>query len=114
MCYHCRGCSPHRVILKGCNRNDFGSTTACSDWSADQFITTDLGNWQVLDDNDATREIVAAGGNLYQRHESGAVWKYTGTPKVWQLIDDNRATASIAADGGDLYQLHNTGHVWKY
>jgi Astacin (Peptidase family M12A) len=72
-------------------------------------------NWQELDDNPATVDIVASGGHLYQRHNTGRIWVYTGTPHTgWQELDDNPATVQIAADGNALYQRHNTGRIWVY
>jgi hypothetical protein len=71
--------------------------------------------WLELDDNPATVDIVAAGGRLYQRHNTGRIWIYTGTPHTgWQELDDNPATAQIAADGGALYQRHTNGNLWIY
>ena len=35
-------------------------------------------NWQELDDNPGTVDIVASGGHLYQRHNTGRIWVYTG------------------------------------
>jgi hypothetical protein len=72
-------------------------------------------NWQELDNNPATADIAAGGGNLYQMHKDGRIWKYTGTPLTgWQELDNNPATKKIAAAGANLYQLHNTGRIWKY
>ena len=72
-------------------------------------------NWQELDNNPATVDIVASGGHLYQRHNTGRIWIYTGTPHTgWQELDNNPATVQIAADGNALYQRHNTGRIWVY
>ena len=72
-------------------------------------------NWQELDNNPATVNIVASGGHLYQRHNTGRIWIYTGTPHTgWQELDNNPATVQIAADGNALYQRHNTGRIWVY
>jgi Astacin (Peptidase family M12A) len=72
-------------------------------------------NWQLLDNNPATADIVAAGNNLYQLHKNGRIWKYTGTPLTgWQELDNNLATKKIVAAGGNLYQIHKTGRIWKY
>ncbi len=72
-------------------------------------------DWQLLDNNPATVQIAAAGGNLYQRHNNGFIWRYTGTPLTgWQLLDNNPATVQIAAAGGNLYQRHNNGFIWRY
>ena len=72
-------------------------------------------NWRELDNNPATVNIVASGGHLYQRHNTGRIWVYTGTPHTgWQELDNNPATVQIAADGNALYQRHNTGRIWVY
>ncbi len=72
-------------------------------------------NWLELDNNPATVEVVASGGNLYQRHDSGRIWVYTGPPLTgWQELDDNPATVQIVADGGNLYQRHDSGRIWQY
>jgi hypothetical protein len=72
-------------------------------------------DWQQLDNNPATTEIVAASGNLYQRHSNGFIWRYTGTPlSGWELLDNNPASTEIVGAGGNLYQLHNNGLIWRY
>ena len=72
-------------------------------------------NWQELDNNPASVAIAADGGDLYQLHNTGKIWKYVGPPLTgWQQLDNNPATKQIAASGGHLYQLHNTGKIWKY
>jgi hypothetical protein len=72
-------------------------------------------NWQELDNNPATVDIAASGGHLYQRHNSGRIWVYTGTPHTgWRQLDGNAATVQIIAGGGHLYQRHNTGRIWVY
>jgi hypothetical protein len=39
---------------------------------------TPLTGREQLDNNPATAEIVAADGNLYQRHNNGFIFRYTG------------------------------------
>ena len=74
----------------------------------------------MLDDNPATLGIISAAGALYQLHNTGKIWKYTGTPcsgnscPGWQMLDDNPAGMYIVGDGGSLFQLHNTGKIWRY
>jgi hypothetical protein len=55
-------------------------------------------------------------GLLYQRHNTGRLFRYTGTPLTgWQELDNNPATYRIAAGGGQLYQIRDTGgEVWRY
>jgi hypothetical protein len=69
--------------------------------------------WDLIDENPATIAIVADGGDLYQLHDSGAVWKYSGTPKVWQLLSEPGGI-ELAAAGGNLYKLHPYGDLFKY
>ena len=72
-------------------------------------------NWLELDNNPATLDIQASGGHLYQRHNNGRIWIYTGTPHTgWLELDNNPATVQIIADGNALYQRHNTGKIWIY
>jgi hypothetical protein len=74
----------------------------------------------LLDRNPAAVAIAAAGGNLYQQHRDGTVWKYTNSPCVgqscpgWVLLDNNPATRKIVANGSALFQLHANGEVWKW
>jgi hypothetical protein len=73
------------------------------------------GFWLELDNNSASVDIVADGNNLYQLHQTGRIWKYTGTPHTgWMELDNNGDTKKIIASGGNLYQLHRTGKIWKY
>jgi hypothetical protein len=68
-----------------------------------------------FDCNPATVDIVASGGHLYQRHNTGRAWVYTGTPHTgWKQLDGNAATVQVMAGGGRLYQRHNTGRIWIY
>jgi hypothetical protein len=72
-------------------------------------------NWQLLDNNAATAAIAADGADLYQLHQNGRIWKYTGTPLTgWQELDNNPATKKIVVAAGRLYQLHNSGRIWRY
>ena len=71
--------------------------------------------WTMLDNNPATVDIVAAGDQLYQRHDNGRIWRYTGPPLTgWQELDNNPATYQIVAGGGQLYQRHGDGSIWRY
>ncbi len=60
------------------------------------------------------------GESLYQLHNSGAIWEYTGIPcdgnscPGWQRLDNNVRTRAIIAAGNNLYQLHNSGAIWEY
>src|SRR5262249_55150633 len=61
--------------------------------------------------------IVASGGQLYQLHNDGNIWLYTGPPiSGWQLLDNNPSTVQIAASFSSpgLFQLHRDGKIWRY
>lgn len=96
--------------------------------------------WRKLDNNRATKAITArmlrdqqgyyTGAELYQLHNDGSIWVYTGPPCTssscpgWSLVDDNRATtnivAAVTADINStlgtprLYKLHNDGSIWRF
>ncbi|MFZ3493300.1 matrixin family metalloprotease [Streptomyces sp. 5.8] len=71
--------------------------------------------WQQVDGNPATSQLAATGSRLYQRHSTGAIFEYTGTPFGWVALDANPATVQIVADGDELYQLHQTsGAIFRY
>ena len=71
--------------------------------------------WQMLDNNPSAMSIVAAGSSLYQLHNDGTIWVYTGPPMTgWQMLDNNPSAMSIVAAGSSLYQLHNDGTIWIY
>ena len=70
--------------------------------------------WTELDNNPDTVDIVAA-GDLYQRHDNGRIFRYTGPPFTgWEELDNNPATVQIVAGGGQLYQRHGDGRVWRF
>jgi hypothetical protein len=58
-----------------------------------------------LDNNPNTRDIVAASGHLYQRHQDGRIWRYIGPPCAgescpgWRELDNNPKTTRIAVGG---------------
>jgi hypothetical protein len=73
-----------------------------------------LANWQLLDNNPASVNIVADGNDLYQLHNNGRIWKFTGTPLTgWQELDNNPVTVNIIAASNNLYQIHSNGFIWK-
>jgi YVTN family beta-propeller protein len=80
-------------------------------------------SWQLLDDNPASVSIVVelvdfilpGGGALYQLHNDGRIFQYTGPPLTgWQELDDNPATTQIVAAADLLYQLHSDGSIYQY
>ena len=62
----------------------------------------------MLDNNTASVD----GDDLYQLHNTGFIWKFTGQPMTGrQLFDDNAATMKIVAAGRHLYQMHKNGLI---
>ncbi|NJK39217.1 MAG: hypothetical protein HC920_16745, partial [Oscillatoriales cyanobacterium SM2_3_0] len=61
---------------------------------------------QKLDNNPATIAIAASGDRLYQLHNTGAIWKYTGEPCAgdncpgWQKLDNNADTIKVSGSVG--------------
>ncbi|WP_040799844.1 hypothetical protein [Nocardia higoensis] len=99
-------------VRKSVNINGDGGRfeLAFEAWNVNPFP-----NWQALDNNPASVDIAADGTNLYQRHSTGAIFKFTGTPITgWQLLDKNTATKQIVAAAGNLYQRHSTGAIFKF
>jgi hypothetical protein len=51
-----------------------------------------------LDNNPAAKAIVAGPDALYQLHNDGSIWQYTGTPMTgWQELDNNATTTALAS-----------------
>jgi hypothetical protein len=59
-------------------------------------------------------------GDLYQLHQDGLLWKYTGTPcgggscPGWKLIEDSGNIWYIHATRGKVYALKKDHSVWEY
>jgi hypothetical protein len=89
--------------------------------------------WQELDNNGATAEIAAGGGQLYELHNSVAagydnsIWMYTGQPctpsgcRGWVQIGEtwweppmHAATQIINAANGVLVQEQLDGSLWQF
>ena len=84
--------------------------------------------WQRLDNNPKTGGISAGDqlhqlhlrGQLFQRHNDGWIWRYTGLPcngdvcAGWQRLDNNPNSVAMAAAGNQLFQLHKNGWIWRY
>lgn len=69
----------------------------------------------MLDNNNRTKEIVVDGDNLYQIHDNGNIYQFTGTPMTgWRQLDNNPYSDRLVAANGELYQLHSTNAIWKY
>ncbi|KAK5053314.1 hypothetical protein LTR84_002288 [Exophiala bonariae] len=92
-----------------------GSDINVTDRKFASSVYPKFAGWQLLDNNSATVSTIVDDTNLYQLHNTGKIWRYTGPPLTgWQELDDNTATTKIVAARGNLYQLHNTGKLWKY
>ena len=65
----------------------------------------------MLDNNPRATAIAAAGGNLYQLHTDGTVWRHTGIPCVgdicpgWTQLDTDGKATSLIAGGNLVYQI---------
>lgn len=83
--------------------------------------------WQMLDNNQQTVSIVAAGFPdpknliLYKRHRNGEIWRYTqkqckgkSCPGWERLEKPNKDTVEIIAAGTHLYQRHSNGAILRY
>ncbi|MEJ8632247.1 MULTISPECIES: matrixin family metalloprotease [Streptomyces] len=77
-----------------------------------QYTGTPLTGWKQLDNNPATRDIIAVGADLFQRHVDGNLFQHTGGTS-WAALDDSPATVQFVAAGGRLYQRHIAGFIWK-
>jgi hypothetical protein len=86
------------------------------------FMTTKISQWQriaMLAAGISTSLVSMAWGQaLYQTHNDGSVWQYTGIPcsggscPGWLELDNNPDLYMIAAGGGQLYEMHNDGSIW--
>jgi hypothetical protein len=62
--------------------------------------------WELIDEDHSTRQIeVENGGPLYQRHDSGSLWRYVGPGIKWEPVDESAEATMIAAGGGALYYV---------
>jgi hypothetical protein len=60
-----------------------------------------LSGWELLDNNPATKQIAAAGGNLYQRHNNGLIWM------LWERKDDTYGSLRLAV----VAEIHATNFL---
>lgn len=71
--------------------------------------------WEMLDNNNRTKQIVVDGDNLYQIHDTGHIYQFTGTPMTgWRELDNNPLSYKLVAADGELYQIHSNHAIWKY
>jgi peptidyl-Asp metalloendopeptidase len=80
--------------------------------------------WNHLDNNGATKKIIAGRDKLFQMHSNGWIWEYTNqlcsgsSCPGWKRLDNNPATIGLATGFTTtdeyLYQLHANGGIWKY
>jgi hypothetical protein len=74
-------------------------------------------------DNGMGANSIFPNGSLFQLHNDGSIWSYTGTPcnaghcPGWKQLDfDPSVTAIVAAPAsanGRLYKLRNDGSIWE-
>lgn len=68
----------------------------------------------------AMAPLAAHAQQLYQLHNNGWTFRYTGTPcsgescTGWEALDNNPRTRVLEAAGAQLYQMHNNGALYKY
>ena len=75
--------------------------------------------WEELDRNFDTARIVAAGGQLYQLQNSGAIFQYPSAPCTsqcpgWWLIDYDPTTKAIFSDGNSMYKRLQDGRLLRW
>lgn len=76
--------------------------------------------WIDLDRNARSMSLAATTEGLFQLHNNGGIWHWTGQPcsggscPHWQRIDRNPAAKSIAANRNNLFQLHSDGSIWRW
>jgi ribosomal protein L24E len=74
----------------------------------------------MLDNNNAALAIAAGSNQLYQLHNDGSIFRFTGTPcsggscPGWQMLDNKNAAIAITAAARGLLQLHNDGSIWRF
>ena len=78
-------------------------------------------HWSILDNNSKTVKIAASGSKLFQLHNTGPIWEFTGVQCAqfsscpnWRMIDNNSNSSNIVSGGGALYQMWYSGAIWKY
>ncbi|KAF2653342.1 hypothetical protein K491DRAFT_521502 [Lophiostoma macrostomum CBS 122681] len=79
------------------------------------FYNNSAGTWTSVDNNKDTVQIAGAGGNLYQRHADGSVYKYSGSSTNWQYIgaaSDN--VIDIIASGDQIYSRRKDGWIARW
>ncbi|KAF2202884.1 hypothetical protein GQ43DRAFT_470510 [Delitschia confertaspora ATCC 74209] len=73
------------------------------------------GSWVSVDNNPVTVQIAGAGGNLYQRHADGSIYKYSGASTSWLWIGNSDSNiVDIIAAGDQIYQRRRDGWVARW
>ncbi len=86
----------------------------------DDNCTASTCQWTELDRNPRTVDFVADESGLFQLHDNGAIWRFTGRPcdqdwcRGWEQLDNNPRTAQIVVADGILYQRHNNGRIYRF
>lgn len=79
------------------------------------FYNQGSNSWVSVDNNKDTAQIAGAGGNLYQRHIDGSIYRYAGSGSNWQYIgasSDNIIDIVAAAD--QVYQRRKDGWIARW
>ncbi|KAI5456647.1 hypothetical protein BGZ63DRAFT_428764 [Mariannaea sp. PMI_226] len=75
-----------------------------------------MAQYQEIDHNPLTVQLAYGGGQLYQRHSNGQLWKFNGphaSPR-WTRLSGNDSLLSIAASNKHLYKLRTNGELLRY
>ena len=67
--------------------------------------------WDMLDANPGTKQIVHDGSAIYALKDNGNIWAFQGGR--WNQLDNGSGTRSIAAAGGRVYAMKDDGRVFR-
>lgn len=67
--------------------------------------------WQMLDQNPGTKQIVHDGGAIYALKTNGNIWMYQGGR--WSQLDNGVGTRSITAEAGRVYAMKDDGRIFR-
>ncbi|MEE2690714.1 MAG: hypothetical protein VX640_04140 [Pseudomonadota bacterium] len=76
--------------------------------------------WVDIDRNRRSVAMAATVENVFQLHDNGEIWVWTGRPcdggscPHWRRIDRNPKATAIAANYANLFQLHDDGSIWRW
>ena len=77
------------------------------------FITAPAhAQWENMDPNPGTKQIVHDGSAIYALKDNGNIWQFAGGR--WNQIDNGIGTRMIAADNGRAYAMKDDGRVFRF